>query len=61
VAGKGILFYVYYLLLQRVKKWDGQIGGVSENIGLVALAIMGFMAISITGQLIKSLCCRFRK
>lgn len=29
--------------------------GVSENIGLVALAIVGFMAVSIAGQLVKSL------
>jgi len=35
--------------------------GVSENIGLVALIIISFMAISIAGQLIKSLHCRFRR
>jgi|GEM_PF-1984172 len=35
--------------------------GVSENIGLVVLVIIGFMAISIAGQLIKSLRCRFRR
>lgn len=35
--------------------------GVSENIGLVAVVIIGFMAISIVGQLIKSLCYKFRR